>query len=89
LQVFFIAFQLPRLRRLCNNPIIWTMVNAIKGLDRKMETGRSDQSVKILEQAAQIQSQSAEIADLKKENDSLPKRLDELEQTVKNLAAKN
>jgi polyhydroxyalkanoate synthesis regulator phasin len=60
-----------------NDPIIWTMVNAIKELNQKHE--------------AEEKQKDAEIAALKSKADqvdALQKRLDELETTVKALAEK-
>jgi CHASE3 domain sensor protein len=56
-----------------NDPIIWTMFNAIKELDQKRET--------------EAKTKDLEIQTLKQQNDSLTERLNELEATVKQLAA--
>jgi len=56
-----------------NDPIIWTMFNAIKELDQK--------------RATEEKAKDAEIQTLKQQNDSLAQRLGELEATVKQLAA--
>jgi trimeric autotransporter adhesin len=56
-----------------NDPIIWTMFNAIKELDQKRET--------------EDKAKDAEIQDLKQQNNSLAERLSELEAAVKQLAA--
>jgi Chaperone of endosialidase len=57
-----------------NDPIIWTMFNAIKELNQQ--------------RAAETKSKNAEIQSLKQQNDALAERLNELEATVKQLAAK-
>ena len=54
-----------------NDPIIWTMLNAIKELNQKRET--------------ESKAKDAEIQTLKQQNDSLAERLNELEATVKQL----
>jgi hypothetical protein len=56
-----------------NDPIIWTMLNAIKELDQKRET--------------EAKEKDAEIQNLQQQNNSLAERLNELETTVKLLAA--
>jgi hypothetical protein len=55
-----------------NDPIIWTMLNAIKELNQKRET--------------EAKAKDAEIQTLKQQNDTLAERLNELEATVKQLA---
>ncbi len=52
-----------------NDPIIWTMFNAIKELDQKRET--------------EEKAKDAEIQNLKQQNDLLEKRLDHLEVMIK------
>jgi len=56
-----------------NDPIIWTMFNAIKELNQKNET--------------EVKAKDAEIQKLKQQNDSLAERLNELEATVKQFTA--
>ena len=58
-----------------NDPIIWTMFNAIKELDLKRES--------------EEKAKDAEIQNLKQQNDLLAQRLNELEKTVKTLAERN
>ena len=55
-----------------NDPIIWTMLNAIKELDQKRETEAKEKDV--------------EIQTLKRQNDLLAQRLSELETAVKSIA---
>jgi hypothetical protein len=57
-----------------NDPIIWTMLNAIKELNRKRES--------------EAKEKDREIHALREQNDSLAARLTELEATVKALAEK-
>jgi hypothetical protein len=58
-----------------NDPIIWTMLNAIKELNQKRET-------EAMEKDAGIQT-------LKQQSDSLAQRLSELEATVQQLTSQN
>jgi hypothetical protein len=58
-----------------NDPIIWTMLNAIKELNQKRET--------------EAMEKDAEIQTLKRQNDSLAERLNKLEAAVKQLTTQN
>jgi hypothetical protein len=58
-----------------NDPIIWTMLNAIKELNQKREI--------------EVTAKDAEIQTLKQQNDTLAQRLNALEATVKQLAQRN
>jgi hypothetical protein len=58
-----------------NDPIIWTMLNAIKELNQKRET--------------EAMEKDAEIQTLKRQNDSLAERLNKLEAAMKQLTTQN
>ena len=60
-----------------NDPIIWTMVNAIKELNQKHEAEAKEKDAVI----TALKTKAAKV-------DALQKRLDELEATVKALAEK-
>jgi len=60
-----------------NDPIIWTMVNAIKELGREKEVRMQKQD-----------AEDAEIERLKQQNESLKNRVNDLEKIVRSLAQK-
>jgi hypothetical protein len=59
-----------------NDPILWTMFNAIKELNQELNQQRE----------AEQEAKDAEIQTLKRQNDALTRRLTELEATVRGLS---